>query len=85
MGNPLVLMLDEPSEGLAPLMVEQMGEMILSLKRQGVSVLLSEQNIHFAQWVSDRVYVLEQGQVRHHSSMQAFAQDAQALKTYLSA
>jgi len=85
MGNPLVLMLDEPSEGLAPVMVEHMGEMILNLKRQGVSVLLSEQNIHFAQWVSDRVYVLEQGHIRHHSSMQAFAQDAQALKTFLSA
>ena len=84
MGNPLVLLLDEPSEGVAPLIVEQMGEMILTLKRQGVSILLSEQNLHFAQWVSDRVYVLEKGQVRHHSSMQALSEDGQALKAYLS-
>lgn len=61
MGNPLMVLLDEPSEGVAPVIVEQMGEMILALKRQGVSVLLSEQNTHFAQWVSDRRYVLDRG------------------------
>jgi branched-chain amino acid transport system ATP-binding protein len=61
MGNPLMVLLDEPSEGVAPLIVEQMGEMILALKRQGVSVLLSEQNTHFAQWVSDRSYTLDRG------------------------
>ncbi len=61
MGNPLMVLLDEPSEGVAPIIVEQMGEMILALKRQGVSVLLSEQNTHFAQWVSDRSYALDRG------------------------
>jgi branched-chain amino acid transport system ATP-binding protein len=61
MGNPAMVLLDEPSEGLAPLIVEQMGEMILTLKRQGVGVLLSEQNTAFAQWVSDRSYVLDRG------------------------
>ena len=61
MGNPLMVLLDEPSEGVAPVIVEQMGEMILALKAQGVSVLLSEQNTHFAQWVSDRSYVLDRG------------------------
>jgi branched-chain amino acid transport system ATP-binding protein len=61
MGNPLMVLLDEPSEGVAPVIVEQMGEMILALKRQGVSVLLSEQNTHFAQWVSDRSYTLNRG------------------------
>jgi branched-chain amino acid transport system ATP-binding protein len=61
MGNPSMVLLDEPSEGVAPLIVEQMGEMILALKAQGVSVLLSEQNTHFAQWVSDRSYVLDRG------------------------
>ena len=59
MGNPLVLLLDEPSEGVAPLIVEQMAQMILELKAQGVSILLSEQNLHFAELVSDRAYVLE--------------------------
>ena len=63
MGNPLMVLLDEPSEGIAPVIVEQMGEMILALKRQGVSVLLSEQNTHFAEWVSDRSYVLDRGLV----------------------
>ena len=61
MGNPLMVLLDEPSEGLAPLIVEQMGDMILALKRQGVGVLLSEQNTAFAQWVSDRSYHLDRG------------------------
>jgi len=61
MGNPLMVLLDEPSEGVAPVIVEQMGEMILALKAQGVSVLLSEQNTHFADWVSDRSYALERG------------------------
>jgi branched-chain amino acid transport system ATP-binding protein len=61
MGNPLMVLLDEPSEGVAPVIVEQMGDMILALKRQGVSVLLSEQNTHFAQWVSDRSYTLDRG------------------------
>ncbi len=61
MGNPCMVLLDEPSEGVAPIIVEQMGEMILALKRQGVSVLLSEQNTHFAQWVSDRSYALDRG------------------------
>ncbi|MEI6769885.1 MAG: ABC transporter ATP-binding protein [Betaproteobacteria bacterium] len=84
MGNPLVLLLDEPSEGVAPLIMEQMGEMILALKRQGVSILLSEQNLHFAKWVSDYVYVLEKGEVKHHASMQDLARDPQALKSYLS-
>lgn len=84
MGNPLVLLLDEPSEGVAPLIVEQMGEMILALKAQGVSILLSEQNLHFAQWVSDRAYVLEKGQVKHHSSMKALSEDKETLQSYLS-
>ncbi len=61
MGNPLMVLLDEPSEGVAPVIVEQMGEMILALKAQGVSVLLSEQNTHFAEWVSDRSYTLDRG------------------------
>ena len=61
MGNPLMVLLDEPSEGVAPVIVEQMGEAILALKAQGVSVLLSEQNTHFAQWVSDRSYTLDRG------------------------
>ncbi len=64
MGNPFLLLLDEPSEGVSPLIVEKMAAAILALKQQGVSMLLSEQNVHFARLVSDRAYVLEKGQLR---------------------
>src|SRR5690606_40576978 len=73
MGNPFVLLLDEPSEGVAPLIVEQMAEMILMLKARGASVLLSEQNIYFAELVSDRAYVLEKGVIRYSGTMQELA------------
>ncbi len=69
MGQPLLVLLDEPSEGVAPLIVEQMAAMIVELKKQGLSVLLSEQNVPFAAAVSDRAYVLEKGQVRFAGSM----------------
>jgi branched-chain amino acid transport system ATP-binding protein len=63
MGNPLLVLLDEPSEGMAPLVVEQMVGMIRALKVQGVGILLSEQNEHFAARVCDRSYALAQGQM----------------------
>ncbi len=75
MGNPYLVLLDEPSEGVAPLIVEQMAQAIMALKAQGVSILLSEQNLHFAELVSDRAYVLEQGQIRWSGTMQALAAD----------
>ena len=84
MGNPLVLLLDEPSEGVAPLIVEQMAHMILELKAQGVSILLSEQNMHFAELVSDRAYVLERGQIRWHGSMAELAAGHEVRRAYLS-
>ena len=84
MGNPFVVLLDEPSEGVAPLIVEQMVQMILSLKRQGVSILLCEQNMHFAELVSDRAYVLEKGQIRHQSTMAALAENDAVRRAYLS-
>ena len=64
MGNPLLVALDEPSEGVAPIVAEQMANTILALKRQGMSILLAEQNLIFAQLICDRVYVLEKGSVR---------------------
>lgn len=69
MGNPHLVLLDEPSEGLAPLIVEQMVNLILELKREGLSVLLSEQNLHFAELVSDRAYVLDNGAICFAGSM----------------
>jgi branched-chain amino acid transport system ATP-binding protein len=64
MGNPRAILLDEPSEGLAPVIVEQMARTIRELKAQGLTVLLCEQNLHFARLVADRAYVIEKGQLR---------------------
>ena len=83
MGNPRLVLLDEPSEGVAPLIVEQMADMIDALKRQGLSVLLSEQNLPFASAVSDRAYVLEKGQVRFAGTMAALEQDETVRRQYL--
>mgnify|MGYP000967652402 FL=1 len=83
MGNPYLVLLDEPSEGVAPLIVEQMAQMILALKQQGVSILLSEQNMHFAALVSDRAYVLEKGQIRHQAPMAELVRDDVVRRTYL--
>jgi branched-chain amino acid transport system ATP-binding protein len=84
MGNPYVVLLDEPSEGVAPVIVEQMGNMINELKAQGVSILLSEQNMHFAELVSDRAYVLEKGQIRFEGSMEELAANEAVRQAYLS-
>jgi len=84
MGNPYLVLLDEPSEGVAPVIVEQMAHMILELKGQGVSILLSEQNMHFAELVSDRAYVLEKGQIRHQSSMAELSANEEVRRAYLS-
>ena len=83
MGNPLLVLLDEPSEGVAPLIVEQMANTILELKKQGLSILLSEQNIHFARLVSDRVYVLEKGQIRWQGSVAELDANPEVQRTYL--
>ena len=84
MGNPLVVLLDEPSEGVAPVIVEQMVQTILELKAQGVSILLSEQNMHFAELVADRAYVLEKGQIRYQASMAELAANEDVRRAYLS-
>jgi branched-chain amino acid transport system ATP-binding protein len=83
MGNPWLVLLDEPSEGVAPVIVEQMANMILELKQQGMAILLTEQNVHFAELVSDRVYVLEKGQMRFEGSMAALAADESVRRAYL--
>ena len=83
MGNPRLVLLDEPSEGVAPLIVEQMADMIEALKRQGLSVLLSEQNLPFASAVSDRAYVLEKGQVRFAGTMDELQRDETVRRQYL--
>jgi branched-chain amino acid transport system ATP-binding protein len=84
MGNPYLVLLDEPSEGVAPVIVEQMVQMILELKKQGVSILLSEQNLHFARLVCDRAYVLEKGQIRFSGTMAELDANEHVRQTYLS-
>lgn len=84
MGNPRCVLLDEPSEGLAPIIVEEMANSIRALKGEGLSVLLCEQNLHFAQAVADRAYIIEKGQIRFGGSMVELAADAALREQYLS-
>ena len=84
MGNPYLVLLDEPSEGVAPVIVEQMANMIVELKQRGVSILLSEQNLHFAQLVCDRAYVLEKGQIQFTGSMAELEANEDVRRAYLS-
>lgn len=83
MGNPYLVLLDEPSEGVAPIIVDQMKEMVLQLKRQGVGVLLSEQNLDFVLAVADRAYILEKGEVKFQGSIQEIQQDKAMAQYYL--
>lgn len=83
MGQPLAVLLDEPSEGVAPIIVEQMAQTILQLKSQGIGILLCEQNLALAEAVADGAYVLEKGQIVHAASMADLAADAVARRLYL--
>ena len=83
MGNPLLVLLDEPSEGVAPVIVEQMANTIVELKKEGLSILLSEQNVHFARLVSDRVYMLEKGQIRWSGTMAELDANQDVQRAYL--
>jgi len=83
MGNPRAILLDEPSEGLAPVIVEQMSHAILALKAAGVAVLLAEQNFHFAARVADRAAVLESGRIVWEGTMAALLADQDAMRAHL--
>jgi len=83
MGNPELLLLDEPSEGLAPLVVEHLKEQIGRLKRDGLTILLAEQNVGFCLDLADRVYVLEKGQIRYHGGAREFREDESIRHQYL--
>jgi branched-chain amino acid transport system ATP-binding protein len=84
MGNPRAILLDEPSEGLAPVIVEQMANTIRALKAEGLTVLLSEQNLHFATLVSDRAYIIEKGRIRYHGTIAELMRDEAVRAQYLS-
>jgi len=83
MGNPSLVLLDEPSEGLAPKIVEQMADAILAMKREGLSVLLSEQNLHFARLISDRAYIIETGRIRFGGTMAELEAQPEIRDAYL--
>ena len=83
MGNPEAVLLDEPSEGLAPVIVELMAEAVLRMKAEGLAVLLSEQSLDFAAAVSDRAFVIERGSIRFAGIMAALEADETIRTTYL--
>src|SRR5262249_4257779 len=83
MGNPLIVLLDEPSEGIAPLIVEAIADTIIELKKRGLSILLSEQNVGFARLVSHRAYMLGKGQVRCQGTMAELAGNTDIQRAYL--
>ena len=84
MGNPRLILLDEPSEGLAPVIVERMAEAILALKREGLTIILSEQNLHFARLVADRATIIEKGRIQYDGAMDALMADEAVRAQYLS-
>ncbi|MCZ8043851.1 MAG: ABC transporter ATP-binding protein [Beijerinckiaceae bacterium] len=84
MGNPRLVLLDEPSEGLAPVIVEEMAKTILALKSEGLTVLISEQNLHFAGNVADRAAIIEKGIIRFTGTMNELKADEAVRAQYLS-
>jgi branched-chain amino acid transport system ATP-binding protein len=83
MGNPSLIMLDEPSEGLAPKIVEDMAYAILAMKKEGLAVIISEQNLHFAKMISNRAYVIEKGRICYEGSMSELAANDEIRNKYL--
>jgi branched-chain amino acid transport system ATP-binding protein len=83
MGNPTLLLLDEPSEGLASIVIETIEEQILTLKKEGLTILLSEQNSNLALNVSDRAYILEKGQVCWQGMVSELRERPEIMKTHL--
>jgi len=83
MGNPELLLLDEPSEGLAPLVVDHLKEQIARLKQEGLTILLAEQNVDFSLDLADRVYVLEKGHIRYEGTSASFGADESIRAQYL--
>jgi branched-chain amino acid transport system ATP-binding protein len=83
MTNPELLLLDEPSEGLAPLIVSLLAEMILEIRKEGVTVLLAEQNLHFCAKVSDRGYVIDKGFMKYAGKMSDLLADEEVKAKYL--
>jgi branched-chain amino acid transport system ATP-binding protein len=83
MGNPSLMLLDEPVEGLAPVVVQEVTRQIKRLKKIGLTILFAEQNIQFATEISDRAYVIEGGRVRYEGTMAELEQQPEIKEKYL--
>jgi branched-chain amino acid transport system ATP-binding protein len=84
MMGPRLLLLDEPSEGLAPVVVRALADNITALRRQGLTILMAEQNVSFARRLADRAYIIEKGEIRFDGSMAALDADELLRRVYLS-
>lgn len=84
MGNPKLLLMDEPSEGIAPVIVEQMADTILRFKKEGLTVMISEQNLHFAKLVADRAIIIEGGEKKFDGTFDELEQNPEIGDAYLS-
>lgn len=83
-GNPQIMLLDEPAEGLAPLIVKMLVELLLQIKEQGMSMLLTEQqHLKFAMTLSDRVYIIDKGEIKYHGESKEFQENEELKKKYL--
>ena len=83
MGNPILLILDEPSEGLSPLMVRTLVEAIRQIREEGVTLLIADQNVKFARVAADRAYILEKGAIAYAGAMVDLWRDEEVVKKYL--
>ena len=83
MGNPDVVLLDEPTEGIAPVIVKTLATVVRRLGEEGESVLLSEQHVRFALGVSDRAYVIDSGHIRYEGTVEAVRAEPEVMKRYL--
>ena len=83
MGNPEFLLLDEPFEGLAPLLVYNLEDQIRKLKEAGLTVLIAEQNVRSTLRLSDRGYIIDNGQIRYHGSIEELRENEEVRKKYL--
>ncbi len=83
MGGPRLLLLDEPSEGLAPVVVRALGERIATLKREGLTIVLSEPNLQFARRLADRAYIIEKGEIRFGGTIAELDADESVRRAYL--
>ncbi len=83
MGNPKILLLDEPSEGLAPFVVKELTSQVRRLKMEGMPILLSEQNSSFTLKLSNRAYILEKGHVQWNGQVSELRENPEIMKKYL--